>query len=325
MQESQPPSKDQNKSELNQAKNQPLSILSWIGLLFAVFCWGLSFPLLKAALDEVEPITLAAVRYSIAVIPLLLFMVASSGTRSLIRPLKEDFLFFLCLGIVGITLPNLFQNYGMTMTQSHLSAIIQASGPIFTIILAVLILKEPLGRNKVAGTIIALSGTLLLVSGSGLDLFGTTTFGNFLVLLSAISYAISSIMSKKILHKYDALCAATVSMLLGTIILIMLMIFESPAQKIPQITAEGWVIILILAILPGALALLVWYIVLKKTEVSRIILFIYLVPIFAAIISYFWLMEEILVSTVVFGSLIVFGVIIAQYERKNREYTELKL
>ncbi len=296
-----------------------------MGLLFAVFCWGLSFPLLKAALGEVEPITLAAIRYSIAVIPLLLFMLASSGTRGFIRPLKEDFLFFLCLGMVGITLPNIFQNYGMTMTQSHLSAIIQASGPIFTIILAVLILKEPLGRNKVAGTIIALSGTLLLVTGSELDLFGTTSFGNFLVLLSAISYAISSIMSKKILHKYDPLSAATMSMFLGTIILIGLTILESPTQRIPQITAEGWVIILILAILPGALALLVWYMILRTTEISRIILFIYLIPIFAAVISYIWLREEILPSTVIFGALIICGVVIAQYQRKNREYTKLKL
>lgn len=325
MEESGSHPKRQNISRTKQSIQNPLSALSWMGLFFAVFCWGFSFPLLKAALDEVEPITLAAVRYSIAVIPLLLFMVARSGKESLMRPFKEDFLFFLCLGLVGITLPNIFQNYGMTMTQSHLSAIIQASGPVFTIILAVLILKEPLGRNKVVGTVIALSGTLLLVSGSGSNLLGATSFGNFLVLLSAIAYAISSIMSKKILHKYDPLCAATISMFLGTLILVFLMLFESPAEKVPQITAEGWVIILILAILPGALALLVWYVILSTTEVSRIILFIYLIPIFAAIISYFWLREEILVSTIVFGALILCGVIIAQYERKNRDYTRLKL
>jgi drug/metabolite transporter (DMT)-like permease len=317
--------KGQNKSLSNKSPNDPLSIFSWMGLLFAVFCWGLSFPLLKAALEEVEPITLGAIRYLIAVIPLIIFMVVRSGKNSFIKPLKEDFLFFLSLGIVGITLPNLFQNYGMTMTQSHVSAIIQASGPVFTIILAVLILKEPLGRNKVLGTMIALSGTLLLVTGSGFDLFGSTTFGNFLVLLSAISYAVSSIMSKKILHKYDPLCAATMSMFLGTIILIGLMIFESPVQRVPQISSEGWIIILILAILPGALALLVWYTVLKTAEVSRIILFIYLVPIFAAVISYLWLKEEILITTILFGFLIICGVVIAQYEKKNRIDTKLRL
>jgi drug/metabolite transporter (DMT)-like permease len=306
-------------TDLERSENTPLSIYHWFGLLFAVFCWGLSFPLLKVALDEVEPITLAAIRYLIAVIPLIIFMVARSGINSFIKPLKENFLFFLCLGLVGITLPNIFQNYGMTMTQSHLSAIIQASGPVFTIILAVLILKESLGRNKVLGTIIALSGTLLLVSGSGADLFGNTSFGNFLVLMSAISYAVSSILSKKILHKYDPLCAATMSMFLGTIVLIALMIFESPAQKVPQISTQGWMIILILAILPGALALLIWYSILKTTEVSRIILFIYLIPIFAAVISYIWLKEEILITTILFGFLIVCGVVIAQYEKRNNK------
>jgi drug/metabolite transporter (DMT)-like permease len=306
-------------TDLERSENTPLSIYHWFGLLFAVFCWGLSFPLLKVALDEVEPITLAAIRYLIAVIPLIIFMVARSGINSFIKPLKENFLFFLCLGLVGITLPNIFQNYGMTMTQSHLSAIIQASGPVFTIILAVLILKESLGRNKVLGTIIALSGTLLLVSGSGADLFGSTSFGNFLVLMSAISYAVSSILSKKILHKYDPLCAATMSMFLGTIVLIALMIFESPAQKVPQISTQGWMIILILAILPGALALLIWYSILKTTEVSRIILFIYLIPIFAAVISYIWLKEEILITTILFGFLIVCGVVIAQYEKRNNK------
>ncbi len=316
--------KGQN-TDLGRSKNTPLSTYSWLGLMFAVFSWGLSFPLLKAALEEVQPITLAAVRYSIAVIPLIIFMVATSGRNSFIKPLKEDFLFFLSLGLVGITLPNVFQNYGMTMTESHVSAIIQASGPVFTIILAVIILKEPLGRNKVFGTMIALSGTLLLVTGSGFDILGSTSFGNFLVLMSAISYAVSSIMSKKILHKYDPLSAATMSMFLGTIVLIVLMIFESPAQRIPHISAEGWIIILILAILPGALALLVWYTILKTTEVSRIILFIYLIPIFAAVIAYVWLKEEILVTTIIFGFLIICGVVIAQYEKKNRIETKLRL
>jgi drug/metabolite transporter (DMT)-like permease len=317
MEDTSSPSVGRN-NKLNRSENKPLSIYSWLGLFFAVFCWGLSFPLLKFALDEVEPITLAAIRYTIAVIPLILFMVARSGINSLIKPLRENFLFFLCLGIVGITLPNVFQNYGMTMTQSHVSAIIQASGPVFTIILAVLILKETLGKNKVLGTIIALSGTLLLVSGSGSDLFGSTSFGNFLVLMSAISYAISSILSKKILHKYDPLCAATISMFLGTIILIVLMIFESPTQEVPKISAQSWIIILILAMLPGALALLVWYSILKTTEVSRIILFIYLIPIFAAVISYIWLKEEILLTTIIFGFLILCGVAIAQYEKRKQ-------
>ncbi|UCG70499.1 MAG: DMT family transporter [Thermoplasmata archaeon] len=304
---------------IKSSENVPLSLIGMMGLLFAVFCWGLSFPLLKVALDEIEPITLGAIRYIIGVAPLVIFMVAIRGKESFLRPLKEDLLFFFSLGLVGITLPNIFQNYGMTMTYAHVSSIIQASGPIFTIILAVFILKEPLVRNKVIGTVIALSGTFLLVTGSGLDLLGSTSIGNFLVLLSAISYAISSIMSKKILEKYDPLTVATMSMFLGTVILAVLMVFESPAQRIPQISTRGWVIVLLLAMLPGTLALLAWYHVLRTSEVSRIILFIYLIPIFATAISYFWPGEVIKVTTVIFAALIISGVVIAQYEKNEKK------
>jgi drug/metabolite transporter (DMT)-like permease len=300
------------------SNNVPLSTFGYLGLLFSVFCWGLSFPLLKVALEEVEPITLAVVRYVIAVIPIIVYMLITSGKESILRPLKEDFLFFFCLGLVGITLPNVFQNYGMTMTSAHLSSIIQASGPVFTIIMAVIILKEPLGKNKVVGTVIAIAGTVLLVTGGGLDLADSTFLGNFLVLMSAIAYAFSSIMSKKILDKYDPFTVAAISMFLGTIILAFFMMFESPVERIPEISLNGWIIVLVLAALPGTMALLVWYRVLRTSEVSKIILFIYLIPVFATTIAYFWPGEKILPTTIVFAALIVCGVVIAQYEKRNK-------
>ncbi len=304
------------------SQNRPLNHLGWLGMLFAVFCWGLSFPLLKIALDEVEPVTLAVLRYTIAIIPLLLFLLIKEGTDGIFKPLKDDFFFFLCLGIVGITLPNLFQNYGMTMTSAHLSSIIQASGPIFTIIMAVLILKEPLGANKVLGSAIALSGTLLLVTSGGLSLTGSMVLGNFLVLMSAISYAVSSIMSKKILEKYDPMTTATLSIFLGTVILAVFSIFESPFEKVPAISLYSWNLIVILALFPGSFALLAWYWILRTSEVSRIILFIYLIPVFATTIAYFWPGEVITLSTIFFAALIICGVAIAQYERRNKDKGE---
>lgn len=300
-------------------KNVPLSTIGWAGMIFSVFCWGLSFPLLKIALEDVEPITLAVLRYGIALIPLGIFMVIKGGVRSVSIPLKQDWRFFFALGLVGITFPNILQNYGMTFTSAHLSSIIQSSGPIFTILLAVLLLKEPLGKNKALGTVIALSGSILLVTGGGINLKDSTLIGNILVLLSAISYASSSIMSKKILEKYEPLTVATISIFLGTIILAIFMTLEAPGEKVPSISLYNWYIILVLALLPGSLALLIWYIILRTTEVSRIILFIYLIPVFASVISYFWPREEIKLTTIIFAFLIVCGVGIAQYEKSNKK------
>lgn len=307
------------------SQNKPLGHLGWLGMLFAVFCWGLSFPLLKIALEEVEPITLGVLRYTISLIPLFIFMVLKEEYSGITTSLKDDLFFFVSLGVIGITIPNMFQNYGMTMTSAHLSSIIQSSGPIFTIILAVLILNEPLGLNKVIGTVIALSGTLLLVTGGGLKLGDSMFLGNFLILMSAIAYAFSSIMSKKILEKYDPLTVATMSTFLGTVILAVFSLLESPHEKIPQISLYSWNIIVILALFPGSFALLVWYWILRTSELSRIILFIYLIPVFATAIAYFWPGEVVTLSTIVFAALIICGVGIAQYEIENKKKGYLNL
>jgi drug/metabolite transporter (DMT)-like permease len=188
--------------------------------------------------------------------------------------------------------------------------------------MAVLILKEPLGVNKIVGTAIALSGALLLVTGGGLS-FGDSMFlGNFLVLMSAISYAGSTIMSKKILERYDPMSTTTISIFLGTIILAVFSIVESPLEKVPAISLYFWIIIVILGLFPGSFALLAWYWVLRTSEVSRIILFIYLIPVFATAIAYFWPGEIITLSTIVFAALIICGVAIAQYERGNTNEDE---
>lgn len=313
------PSQDTEDLKKNQVPpDRTLPTFSLIGILFAVFTWGLSFPLLKIALEAVPPITLAVLRGVIGTIPLIVFMILKWGWKGFSKPLKEDFWFFLSLGVVGITLPNIFQNYGMRMTSAHLSSIIQSSGPIFTIILAVLLLKEPLGINKILGSAIAIMGTILLVTGGGLDLTDSTLIGNFLVLMSAISYSISSIMSKRILERYEPLKVATLSMFLGTLILALFLVFESPTKDVPSISLEYWLIIIVLALLPGSLALLIWYKILKDTEVSQLILFIYLIPVFATAIAYFWPGEIISPYTIFFAFLIVCGVMIAQHDKMSK-------
>ena len=300
-------------------KNRPLSPLSLLGMLFAIFTWGLSFPLLKVVLDGgIQPITLAVLRYAIGLIPLLLYVAVKRDKDAVIRPLKEDWRFFLLLGLIGIVLPNLLQNYGMVWTTASLSSIIQSSGPIFTIILAVLLLREPLGINKMLGTALALTGALLLVTEGGVVFTGSTFLGNVLILMSAISYSFSSILGKKLLERYRPFAVVFLSMAIGTVILGVLSIFESPAENVGQISSYHWFIVVVLALLPGVAALLIWYTVLRTTEVSRLILFIYLIPVFATAISVIWLEEVITLSTLLFALLIVCGVMMAQYEGKKR-------
>jgi drug/metabolite transporter (DMT)-like permease len=270
----------------------------------------------------VPPITLAALRLGIGLIPLIVFLTLKKGWKGVIKPLKEDWKLFVCLGVIGIVLPNLFQNYGMIWTEANLSSIIQSSAPIFTILLAVVLLHEPLGINKVFGATLALSGSLLLVTEGGMSFGGSKFIGNFLILMSAVSYSFSSILGKKMMEKHDPFTITILSMVIGGIILAVFSFFEHPQEHVPHLSNYHWSLIVILAILPGSLALLIWYTVLKSTEVSKLILFIYLIPVFATVISYLSPLREIItLKTVLFALLIVCGVMIAQFNKSRKPKT----
>jgi drug/metabolite transporter (DMT)-like permease len=202
----------------------------------------------------------------------------------------------------------------MKYTTASVSSIIQSSGPIFTIILAIFILKESTDLKKIIGSICALIGTILLVINitDDINLFESTVYGNLLILLSGISYAISSIITKKGLERIKPIQMLGFSSLIGFIVLSIISFFEKPIDIIINISNETWIAIFLLTLFPSFIAIIFWYEALIKAEISRLVLFVYLMPIFAVIFSYIFLGEIINIQTILFAILIIGGVGIAQ-------------
>jgi len=275
--------------------------------------WSFSFPLIKIALDnDIPPITLAALR-TIVFIPILTFLLIKNG-KNCIPTTRYDWLILIGIGIFAIILPGILQNVGMMYTTASVSSIIQASGPIFTIVLAIFILGESTDVKKIVGASIALISTIFLVASINGDfsLMGAAVYGNSLILLSSISYAISSIITKKGLGSIKPLQMLGFSTLIGFIALSIISILEAPLDIINNLSTETWVVVLLLTLFPSFIALLLWYQALANAEISRLIVFVYLMPVFAVIFSYILLGEIISIQTMVFAALIIGGVALAQ-------------
>jgi len=275
--------------------------------------WSFSFPLIKIVLDDgVPPITLAAIR-AVIFIPILLFLLFKHG-KNFISFNKEDWLVYLGIGLFTIIIPGILQNIGMKYTTASVSSIIQTSGPIFTIILAIIILNESPDIKKIFGSILALIGTIFLVisTDKNIDLFNISVYGNFLILLSGISYAISSIITKKGLERKNPIQILGFSSLVGFIVLSIISSFEEPLNIIINLSIETWITIFLLVLFPSFIALLLWYEAMMKEEISRLVIFVYLMPVFAVIFSYILIGEIISIQTVLFATLIIFGVALAQ-------------
>lgn len=288
----------------------PLAITA---LLLAVIMWASSFPLLKLALNYMPPVTLAAVRYSIAGSILVLLIFAKFGMVKSLQELRGDWKILTFLGLVGVALPNATLNIGLQFTTASVSSIIQACGPVFTVALAVIFLKERLGGAKIAGTILAIFGTLLLISQGGVDLDNSTFVGNLFVLLSAMFYSISGVVTKKALERHHPLTITGWNIAIGSLFLLLF----SPIEfgQTVAFPPDMIVILLILAVFPGCLAFLFYNYVLQKKELSSISFFVYLIPVFSTIISMAVLGEVITAETVLFASLVIAGVALAQYGR----------
>lgn len=291
-------------------KYSPLAITA---LLLAVIMWASSFPLLKLALNYIPPVTLAAVRYSIAGSILVLLIFAKFGMVKSLQELRGDWKILTFLGLVGVALPNATLNIGLQFTTASVSSIIQACGPVFTVALAVIFLKERLGGAKIAGTILAIFGTLLLISQGGVDLDNSTFVGNLFVLLSAMFYSISGVVTKKALERHHPLTITGWNIAIGSLFLCLF----SPIEfgQTVAFPPDMIVILLILAVFPGCLAFLFYNYVLQKKELSSISFFVYLIPVFSTIISMAVLGEVITAETVLFASLVIAGVALAQYGR----------
>jgi len=279
-------------------------------ILGAVLMWSASYPLIKIALVDVPPILLGSLRHLIF-IPMFIMIFLNQGKNAFVHS-RKNWLVFTGIGVFAIALPNIFQNIGMKYTTASVSSIIQSSGPVFTIALAVIFLGESLNIRKVSGAFIALTGTVMLVTGGKFCFSGTTFYGNLLLLLSAVSYAVAGVITKKGLEKISPFTLLGFGIMIGFIILSVASMFTENVAVAAAIPPLIWIIILLLALFPSFIAAWLWYKVLINTELSKLSVFVYLMPVFAVLFSYIMIQEVVDVYTVFFAALILGGVALAQ-------------
>jgi drug/metabolite transporter (DMT)-like permease len=282
-----------------------------IGLFFAILMWSISYPIIKIGLEEMSPLTLATLR-QIIIIPMFTVLLAVKRKEALSYS-KEIWFIFIGAAVFSIVLPNIFQNIGMQYTSASTSSIIQSSSPIFTIFLAIILLNEKPALNKILGATIAFIGTILLVTGGKLVLTGML-HGNILVLLSAISYAVAGVIVKKALAKVSPFILINIETMIGFIILFFVTIFVEPIN-IFDLSLKAWIVILLLSIFPNFVAILIWYRVLRVTELSKLINLVYLMPIITIIFSYYMLHEVITLQTIILAIIVIFGVALSQRDK----------
>ena len=290
------------------------SIKLYTSIVMAMVFWSFSFIWTRVAILSFPPMTLITLRLIIA--SALLFLVAIvSGKFQKLR--RKDLKLFLLLAFFEPFLYYVGETYGLTMVESTLASVIVSTIPLFAPILAFLILRERIGWANIAGIVISLVGVFFVIYQPGGG-FSANPWGVallFLAVFAAICYATTL---RKISTYYSTLNVIFYQSLIGLGFFIpTFFMTDFPVVMSIHITNESLVALIMLSVFASVVAFVLFAGAVREVGVTRTNVFVNLIPVFTAILS--WLiLDEIITVSKWFGILIVvLGLFISQWGKLN--------
>ncbi len=280
-------------------------------ILLAVIFWGTSFVATKKALAELNPVTIIALRLILA--SLLLLIIAIITKRKFKINLKNhgSILILACIAVFHLWI----QVTGLKYTTASNTGWIIGTAPIFMALLAIIFFKEKIGLIQVIGILIAMFGLLLLI-GKGditnIDLIQNK--GDLLVLASAFTWGVYSMVNKKITLSYSPLMTILYLFIMMLIIIVPVNLSSAVIESVIHLSTIGWISVLFLGLFCSGIAYVIWAYSLRDLESAKVGAFLYFEPLITVAAAWILLQETVTIFMLVSGIIITFGVILVNKE-----------
>ena len=252
------------------------TVKDWLSLLLLILLWGTSFMFTSVSLHSFSPVGIVALRVLIAAIILILLMYAK-GLRLPVDPLTWGM--FLLLGIMGNLLPFLLISSGQKDVSSGIAGLLMAFMPLATMILAhYFVLGENLNRFKILGFVLGFAGVVMVLWPSLVGARSNLLSG-LLILLATFSYAINTILVKR-LPSYNPLVTAASVMIVSSMAIVPLWLWQDlPWQQ--SYSLKSALSVLWLGIGPTAFATIILFAVIATTGPTFLSYINYVIPVVA--------------------------------------------
>jgi len=262
--------------------------------------WGLAFVAIRVAVFELGAINLTLLRW-IIVSAFFLALAPFIGRPK--APVKRKHVPRILLVSIASTVGyHLSLNYAETIVSSGLAGLLISFAPIFVVILSAVFLKEKIHRILAVALILAVIGSVILSMGA--DLSFQEISGPLAVVLAAFMYSVFSVGSKPLVKEYGALPVAVWAAVIGTVFILPLTTPEF-FIKIADLSFQGWLSVLFLALLSTVVANMILYTLISRLAVSSLSIQLYLVPVVSLIGGVLILGETVNLYTVIGGVLLL--------------------
>lgn len=263
---------------------------------------------------QTDPITLAFLRYGIAALSLLPFVLFSSARHVS----RRDILPIVGLGLLYFCMHPWAFTAALKYTTAAYGALVLSFTPMLTMILSSLVGYEKITPRKFAGIFLALLGVVAAVSESA---FASSAgpmawFGNLIMLAAAAIGATYNVLSRPVLKQNSATTVISYGMAAGAIGLTTLLLGQGTDLTAIQFDMQGWIIVVCLGVFGAALAfyLLVW--ALKRTTPTRVAVFLALNPVVAMLLGAFVLNEPVTHLQLIGLAMVLTGIFAVNWQPK---------
>ena len=276
-----------------------------------VLIWAANFSVIKAALADFGPFAFNALRFPLASLTLLAFLVAA---RRWPRFEPGDRWAILGLGVLGHVAYQPFFILGIDRTLAGNSALILASVPAFVALLSVVLGHERLSRKVWTGIGLSFAGIALVTWGGAraVGFGGDTVVGDLLTLGGAALWATYTVVSAPYVRRYGALPVTAATMWIGTVGLFAIGLPELLGTDASAIRPAAWGGLAYAGVLGIGVAYLLWYTSVGSIGSTRTALYSNVVPIGALLIAWATLGERPTALQILGAAAILAGVTLAR-------------
>lgn len=287
-----------------------------VGPLLAASLWGGMYVVSKWGFRVIPPLTLAFVRVVLGAATLFVLVRLTKPTRSFSR---TEWLQFGGLAVwVAVTMATQF--LGTALTTASQGALLTVLTPVFTLLLAVGVLDESLGRSKLLGMALATVGTVVVLSGRyefGFD--GGQLRGIGLLLLASLGWAAYTVFGKPLVRRYSALETATYSTILAVPLLGVLVPIELATGTIDLLGVLSrpsvFGAVVYLGVFSTAFAWYLWYKGLEYADAGTVAVFFFAQPVIGVAFGVVFLGESISPLFVIGGTVMALGIYVVSSQR----------
>lgn len=279
--------------------------------LGAASIWGGMYVVSKVVLEVIPPFALLSIRLVMGalVLGIIIYFRKDKVVFS-----KEQFWKSFFVGVVGYGVSLGFQFVGTKLSTASNGSLVTSATPAFVLIFAPFLLGEKTTTRRIVALVVSTLGVLAVIDPRNAELSPTLFWGNMSLLAAALTWALYSVLVRKVSQSGDLLTSSTVMLLGGLPSSIAFGLWEVNTQGVGAITPGIIGGLLFLGIVSTAIAMFLWNYAFAELPAAVASLTFFAQPVVGTLLGWFFLAEKITPLFLFGGALISVGILIATRE-----------